>query len=430
MAIAKVPFIYFNSSSQPITGALIQYKAVGGSVVLYTFVEAGVNFPGYYYVIAATGLYDMYINGVFQTALSPRLHIDSDVLPVLANSDTNLFGDGSDGNITMDGAQGTVTTNGITVFTKDSSTQYTLGRDVYFNNFTLANGITLISNGYRIFAKTSATINGTISNIGPNGGNGGNAAALVQGSGGVAGGTAKGGYLATPQAGRNGGAGGPTQNSGSNGAAGTGTLAAISLGQAGRAGGNGGNSSQTSRPGGSGGGQGGSLLPFTTGGVRHLIASLENRAFGPSSVVAPVLFTSGGGSGGGGAAASGATAGAGGGGGASGSDGGIIVVAASLLQGNGTISAIGGNGGNGGNGAAATAGNDCGGGGGGAGNGGNGGWLVMVYNTKTFSGTATVAGGNAGNPGSGGAGFGTGLAGTSGQTGLPGLTGVLSEFSV
>lgn len=77
---AKELFIYLNSSNQLVTGAVVTVRAVGGTVTAYTYVEAdAVNWPGYYYLIAPTGNYDFYINGVFQDKLSPIFHTDPEL---------------------------------------------------------------------------------------------------------------------------------------------------------------------------------------------------------------------------------------------------------------------------------------------------------------------------------------------------------------
>lgn len=77
---AKDIFIYLNSSNQLVSGSTLTLRAVGGTVTVATYVEPDpVNFPGYYYVIAPTGRYDFYINGVLQTALSPIFHVDPEL---------------------------------------------------------------------------------------------------------------------------------------------------------------------------------------------------------------------------------------------------------------------------------------------------------------------------------------------------------------
>ena len=63
-----------------------------------------------------------------------------------------IYGDGSDGDITI-------------------STTTSLSRDMFYNNLTVDNGVTLNPNGYRIFVKGTLTNNGTIARDGNNGEN-------------------------------------------------------------------------------------------------------------------------------------------------------------------------------------------------------------------------------------------------------------------
>lgn len=77
---AKELFIYINSSNQLVSGATLTLRAVGGSITVATYVEPdSVNWPGYYYVVAPTGRYDFYINGVFQSTKSPIFHVDPEL---------------------------------------------------------------------------------------------------------------------------------------------------------------------------------------------------------------------------------------------------------------------------------------------------------------------------------------------------------------
>lgn len=78
-AVAKDIFIYINSSNQVVTGATITLRAIGGSIDLYTYVEADSGvWPGYYYVVAPTAIYDIYINGIYRPEFSPHYHLDSE----------------------------------------------------------------------------------------------------------------------------------------------------------------------------------------------------------------------------------------------------------------------------------------------------------------------------------------------------------------
>lgn len=90
------------------------------------------------------------------------------LFPTEAGGWALLFGDGSDGNVTI-------------------SATTTLSRDMYYNNLTVNAGVTLNTNGYRIFVKGTLTNNGTIQN------NGTNAVAGVGGGAGVSPGGSLGG---------------------------------------------------------------------------------------------------------------------------------------------------------------------------------------------------------------------------------------------
>jgi hypothetical protein len=64
----------------------------------------------------------------------------------------SLFGDGQDGNAVL-------------------TTDTVLTRDAFYYNLTILPGVTLFTNGYRIFVQNLMTLNGTLSHIGGNGGN-------------------------------------------------------------------------------------------------------------------------------------------------------------------------------------------------------------------------------------------------------------------
>lgn len=119
-----------------------------------------------------------------------------------------IFGDGSDGDVTI-------------------SSNTTLTRDMYYNNLTVDNGITLNTGCYAIFVKGTLTNNGTISNNGNNGA-----------TAGVAGGGLPGGSLGSSGAG---GAGGGSQTGGGGGGAGAIMIAAKILTNNGTISANGGN---------------------------------------------------------------------------------------------------------------------------------------------------------------------------------------------
>jgi hypothetical protein len=64
------------------------------------------------------------------------------------------------------------------------SSDYSLPRDMYYDNLTVASGVKLSTSGYKIFVRDTLTINGTVENNASPGTN-------AQGSSGGAGGTAR-----------------------------------------------------------------------------------------------------------------------------------------------------------------------------------------------------------------------------------------------
>jgi hypothetical protein len=269
------------------------------------------------------------------------------------------YGDGSDGSQTFDGS---TTILGLV----PSGSAYTLNRDLVLASSTINNGVSIITNGYRIFCNGTLTNNGTIQWDGANGTTGGNGGA-AQVAGSVANGTS-GGNGATGT----GGGGGPQ---GSNAIGG--------------AGGNGG-------AGASPGGSGGTIAaPNAAFGSYRIFSVLTTGSFIDA---ADPLFPGAGGGGGGGDATN-----KGGGGGAG---GGFILICAYLFAGTGSIHANGGNAGNG-----AVGGTNCGGGGGG------GGGVIFIVSASASAGaitgqTISVAGGTHGTA------TGTGVNGTDGAVGL------------
>lgn len=277
-----------------------------------------------------------------------------------------VFGDGSDGDVTI-------------------SSDTPLARDMYYNNLTINNGITLNPKGFRIFVKGTLNCIGT-GKIDSNGGNGGNG---VDGyTTDRAGGTAgvrdyTTGTLPVPTAGAVGGAAVMDETT-QNGLK-VDIVKNLSKVYPGAVGGNGGNGVDTN--GGTGGATGavtGTIYsyPFNFKSWYDLYDLLD-------STITKFNTSPGAGSGAGGGRQTGSSGGSGGGSGAS---GGVIFISANVIT-NLNVDAKGGNGGNGGNG---RSGYDTGGGGGGAG--GTGGVIIIFYNTKTTV-TASVAGGTKGTKG-------------------------------
>ena len=285
-----------------------------------------------------------------------------------------IYGSGADGSQTFDGSSVVL---GIT----PSGSAYTLARDIFLASSTINNGVSIITNGFRIFCNGTLTNNGTIKWNGNNGGNGG---AGVTGTGGAAL-TSSGGIIQTAST-----AGGNGNNAGGSSGTSAGTQPTL-----GGAGGNGGNS-------------------FGSGGTGATVvatpAAVSPPYYTPLAVFGqgltyPNISSTGSfipfyaGLGGGGGSGDNATNRGGGGGGG----GGIVIVASYLFAGTGTLQATGGNGGNG------TTGNAAGGGGGGGG-------CIIAISQSASSGsisgqTFSLAGGNAGSS------FGSGGAASAGSTG-------------
>ena len=288
------------------------------------------------------------------------------------NASLGFYGDGSDGSVTFDGSTVVL---GIT----PSLNIYTLARDIFLNSSTINSGVSIITNGFRIFCKGTLSNNGTIQfngNAGTNTGIGG--IALANTSSSLNSSSAGGASIST--------AGG----AGNTGVGSIGTNASISptFGGTGQPGG----------AGGSAGGNGGNAvsLSSTLGSLRALPMAATGILFSGTDAVQRV----GAGTGGGGGGGDGVNKGGGGG-----SGGGIVLLCVYLFAGTGNIQALGGNGGNG-----TTSAINCGGGGGG------GGGLIIIISRSVSAGSisgqsVSVSGGTPGN------GTGLGNPGTMGNTG-------------
>lgn len=271
-----------------------------------------------------------------------------------------LFGDGSDGDLHCDGS------NAVVGMSRSSSV-YTMTRDVYATSVLVDNGVTVKTDGYRLFVTGTLTNNGTIHNSG---------ISATTNTGAAAGGRGSTAGSQFP-----GGSGGNTTGARSNAGNGSTTTLLPTNTQRGGAGGSG------------SGGSGGAVTDNTAAGafdgtIRNVWQALSlhtTRSFAE--------FSCGTGGGGGG----GNSTQPGGGGGASGE---VCFIAALSIVNAGAIEAKGGDG-------AAGPNTDTGGGGGGA-----GGILLLIYRTLAGAGTTSVAGGT------GGAGNGTGTAGGNGDAGL------------
>lgn len=265
-----------------------------------------------------------------------------------ASGVSGIYGDGSDGAVAF-ADQGAAPSGTTKTDNTAGATIFQLDRDLFCTTFALAATVTLRQNGFRVYAKTSAQIDGALAN---------------------------GGLPGTA-----GGGGGPAGTTGGGTAAGADTVGA----GAGNAGANG--DPLTGGVGGAGGGS--DALPTEAGGAagtatfvaaRGQLRTLPQAALGllfGASGAAAALGGSGGGAGG---ASAGSTGGAGGGGGGVG----VLVARTITVSATGSISATGGAG-KAGVGAAA-----------GGGGGGGGGVLLLVANSITNAGSIVAAGGAAG----------------------------------
>lgn len=360
-----------------------------------------------------------YVFSIGDTTTGNSLLWDGSSLIVNGSSVANndIYGDGSDGDVTI-------------------STNTTITADMYYNNLTINDGIILNTGSYRIFVKETLTFLGT-GKIARDGNSGGNGTSAVDGGAGGAGGTAgaalSSGSLFGSYAGKAGGVGAtggiPSCNvNGGNGVAGENTDKSIgSAGVGGGAGNNGGTSTNCTSGSSSSGGTISGTVYNTVKNSTHALMMADFQG-GTLTILKP---SSGSGSGGGGGAGKNAdnnAFGSGGGGGGSGSGGGIITIFARKIvtvNSNVFVQANGGNGGNGGNGSPSTgAGTQQRyGGGGGGGGGGNGGIIILVYGTKTGTGTTSVTGGTGGTAGSNGN-------GTPASNGTDGADGTLIQLVV
>ena len=335
-----------------------------------------------------------------------------------------FYGDGNDGDVTISGAT-------------------TLTADMYYNNLTINDGITLNTGGYRVFSKGILNLNtsGKIArngNDGSNGINGNNSdggfhAAKAGGAGGTAIADAffKGAIAGETGAGGNNtdtGTGSRNANVGANG-----TATTTSMGVDGTAGGNAGGGGAGGAGAGGADANGGTAgtVTLTTTPARNYVLAVNMLDFsGAGYVKITSSASSGSGAGGGSGVGDGGYAASGGSGAGSGGSGAIVFVAARFIIGSGDIESVGGAGGDGGDGGDGQLNRGAGGAGGGAA-GGSGGVCVVVYTNKAATITSSVAGGAGGTAGTAGTnGGGTSGDGNTGTDGTAGLTGTLIELQV
>ncbi len=256
-----------------------------------------------------------------------------------------VFGSGADGDVTISG-------------------NTSLTKDMFYNNLTVNNAITLNASGYRIYVKGTLTNNGTISNAG---GNGGNSSAGAGGTAGAAGAT---GSLG------GGAAGAAGVFSSGNGACENGVNGAAISSSVGSAGGNGGGA-QSANP-----ATGGTAGAVTASKVFPRVITLADQMIETGSTIAIMKGGSGGASGGSSCRSiNNPVVQTGGGGGG----GGIVFISALTIINAGSINA---NGGNAGTGSVTT---DTGAAGGSGG--GGGGFVYLRYSSKSGAGSVTATGG-------------------------------------
>lgn len=304
----------------------------------------------------------VYVQGTATLVVSGNYPSAVSGAPVVTGSASNPVATSFTGQILLpygagdlgDGSAGAVNLNGTNTFSWATlvGSIYTMTGDAYATSLTIASGVTLATNGWRIWGAGAVINNGTLSYPGPN---------------------------ATSSTGGNNSSGGPlTQNGGGNGATGAGAAGGNSgtlmgVGNAGAGG-----------TGSSGAGGAGVTAKATSQIFRSCPAVVQTCAIGWNS---GNLRLGGGGSGGGGGG-DGTNKGGGGG-----SGGGMILITCYIFVNNGTVNVSGGNG------FTPTTGN-CGGGGAGAGG------ILLVYSAAASTlGTVTAS---AGTPGSG---VGSGTAG-------------------
>lgn len=305
--------------------------------------------------------------------------------PPAGTTGLSQYGSGLDGAFDLDG----VNTFDASIMSLSGST-YTLARDIEATSFRVRNAIILITNGYKVFARSSITndTGGTIQNNGNAGGVGaannpgaaltGNTVGNSRAAGsGATSGAAGNNGTATDTNGAGGGPGGTGGASGGGQAGGTGGGARSSV-----------NAGVTAPSQGGIWGAAGKARPFNVVGM---VMGLWSNA----NLSGAQFWGGGAGGGGGGRTATGTGASGGGGGG-----GGVLVLLSPTITNNGTIQCNGGVGG------ASTA--SVGGGGGG---GGGGGLIGLLCDSHVNGGTEQCLGGAAG------ASTGTGTAAVAGGAG-------------
>ncbi len=357
-----------NSGAPAATGTVQLDAGFTGTLAMSNFALLG-NVYGFKVTAGATGIWNL-SNGYIGASSSGPLSLGaipagSSIIgvaginanaPLTTSNCSGVFGDGSDGAAVLNG------TNTFSWASLAGST-YTLSRDVFTSALTISSGVTLHTQGFRVFCAGALVNGGTISDTG-------NTATSLTGASGT--------QSNSFQSGQGGGSG--QTGNGSGGSQGS-AIGGVGSGGNGGAGGTG----TAGSGGGTRGGSGSFNLRIPENAISGVTwGATQNTTFIPS-----------GGSGGGGGGGDGTNAGGGGGGG-----GGVIALFGWIITNNGTISAAGGAG------FSPAAGNAGGGGGGGGG-------LILAYTLLPWTaGTTSVAGGTGGTLHGSGANGSNGSAGT------------------
>ena len=144
---------------------------------------------------------------------------------------SRIFGSGADGTHTLTtGTSQSAKTgdNSVTLFTNTASNVWTMQTDVYVQDLTINNSVTLETNGFRLFVKgtltigSSASSNAKIQNSGTTGNNGVDGGGSSGTAGGTGGAGGIGGSLSAGSTGGSGGAGGDGTDAGGAGGGGAG----------------------------------------------------------------------------------------------------------------------------------------------------------------------------------------------------------------
>lgn len=397
-----------------LSGSTIYVEASGGGGGTSTAVNLGTG-SQIYKEQSASEFRFRTLTASFGSGLQGSLSTDANhVYMEISNSGSGsvnlggFFGTGLDGALVFDGGSGAAAL-GLTPSSAsyasgrlilggpDEWLQYSLTRDIFATDMSIASHVLVHTRGYRVFVNGTLTIDGRIGAPGQPGQNGGGASGGGEGIGyadGTVAGSNDGGFGASASSVADNSepsATCPPGYSNSGGTAGTGVGGDGVAGVAGKGG---------------GGGSGGGASISTSGGAITLVGATQGslddifQAVAGHGLLSITRYSAG--SGGGGGASD--PAGGGGVAGGGGAGGGACVLFARTIVGTGTVTVRGGAGGAAYSGVGATK--------GGGGGGGGGGWLILATNGSAVP-TVDYGGGTggvkfnaaAGNGGDGGPGL-------------------------